>query len=113
MNTEKSMKYYQKLTVLFCLMFGFIGIQRVVIGVIMPLLMFLSPVMYRPSALPVKGMYLWFNPLADMIEVNRGPLLGDPMPSFLYWANGGILLAGGFLTLMLFNAKRNRLAFWV
>lgn len=30
------MKYYQKLTLLFCLMFGFIGIQRVVIGVIMP-----------------------------------------------------------------------------
>jgi MFS family permease len=32
------MKYYQKLTILFCLMFGFIGIQRVVIGVIMPLI---------------------------------------------------------------------------
>jgi MFS family permease len=30
------MKYYQKLTFLFCLMFGFIGIQRVVIGVLMP-----------------------------------------------------------------------------
>jgi AAHS family 4-hydroxybenzoate transporter-like MFS transporter len=33
---EKIMKYYQRLTLLFCLMFGFIGIQRVVIGVIMP-----------------------------------------------------------------------------
>jgi MFS family permease len=32
------MKYYQKLTFLFCLMFGFIGIQRVVIGVIMPVI---------------------------------------------------------------------------
>jgi MFS family permease len=30
------MKYYQKLTLLFCLMFGFIGIQRVIIAVIMP-----------------------------------------------------------------------------
>jgi MFS family permease len=30
------MKYYQKLTFLFCLMFGFIGIQRVIIAVIMP-----------------------------------------------------------------------------
>jgi MFS family permease len=35
---ETTMKYYQKLTFLFCLMFGFIGIQRVVIGVIMPLI---------------------------------------------------------------------------
>ncbi len=32
------MKYYQKLTFLFCLMFGFIGIQRVVIGVLMPVI---------------------------------------------------------------------------
>jgi MFS family permease len=30
------MKYYQKLTLLFCLMWGFLGIQRVIIGVIMP-----------------------------------------------------------------------------
>ncbi len=30
------MKYYQKLTLLFCLMWGFIGIQRIIISVIMP-----------------------------------------------------------------------------
>jgi MFS family permease len=30
------MKYYQKLTVLLCLMWGFLGIQRVIISVIMP-----------------------------------------------------------------------------
>ncbi|MDR0843005.1 MAG: MFS transporter [Acidobacteriota bacterium] len=30
------MKYYQKLTLLFCLMWGFVGIQRVIIVVIMP-----------------------------------------------------------------------------
>lgn len=32
------MKYYQRLTLLFCLMFGFIGIQRVVINVIIPVI---------------------------------------------------------------------------
>jgi MFS family permease len=30
------MKYYQKLTLLFCLMWGFLGIQRIIISVIMP-----------------------------------------------------------------------------
>lgn len=30
------MKYYQKLTLLFCLMWGFLGVQRVIIAVIMP-----------------------------------------------------------------------------
>ena len=30
------MKYYKKLTLLLCLMWGFLGIQRVIISVIMP-----------------------------------------------------------------------------
>jgi MFS family permease len=30
------MKYYQKLTLLFCLMWGFLGVQRIIISVIMP-----------------------------------------------------------------------------
>jgi ABC-type polysaccharide/polyol phosphate export permease len=83
------------------------------INMIMPLLMFLSPVMYRPSALPFQEAYLWLNPLADMIEIVRQPLLGEPVPPFVYYANGGLLLVGGLVTMVLFNAKRNRLAFWV
>ena len=80
---------------------------------IMPLLMFLSPVMYRPNALPFTGQYIWFNPLADMIEIIRYPLLGQVIPDFLYIVNIGLLVVGGGLTTLLFNAKRNRIAFWV
>jgi ABC-2 type transport system permease protein len=83
------------------------------VAMIMPLLMFLSPVLYRSSALPFSGRYIWFNPLAEMIEVVRLPLLGDPVPGFVYAANAGMLAVGGLLTLALFNAKRNRIAFWV
>jgi lipopolysaccharide transport system permease protein len=56
---------------------------------------------------------MWFNPMADMIEIVRYPLLGEATPSFLYIVNIGMLLVGGALTLCLFNAKRNRIAFWV
>lgn len=35
-RTEDTMKYYQKLTFLFCLMWGFVGIQRIIISVIIP-----------------------------------------------------------------------------
>ena len=35
-TTGETMRYYQKLTLLFCLMWGFVGIQRIVIAVIMP-----------------------------------------------------------------------------
>ncbi len=83
------------------------------LSTIMPLLMFLSPVMYRPNALPFSGKYLWFNPLTDLIEIVRIPLLGEPAPAFLYAVNICLLLVGGTATAILFNAKRNRIAFWV
>ena len=83
------------------------------ISMIMPLLMFLSPVMYRSNALPSFGKYMWLNPLADMIEIVRYPLLGEATPMFVYAVNIGMLLVGGTLTFLLFNAKRNRIAFWV
>jgi ABC-type polysaccharide/polyol phosphate export permease len=83
------------------------------ISMVMPLLMFLSPVMYRPSALANLGKYMWLNPLADMIEIVRYPLLGEPTPTFVYAINAGMLVVGSFITVMLFNAKRNRIAFWV
>jgi ABC-type polysaccharide/polyol phosphate export permease len=83
------------------------------ISMVMPLLMFLSPVMYRPSSLPSFGKYMWFNPLADMIEIVRYPLLGQVTPPFIYGINIAMLLVGGGITLLLFSAKRNRIAFWV
>ena len=56
---------------------------------------------------------MWLNPLADMIEIIRYPLLGEPTPVFTYAINIAMLLVGGTLTLILFNAKRNRIAYWV
>ena len=35
-STGETMRYYQKLTLLFCLMWGFVGIQRVIISVLGP-----------------------------------------------------------------------------
>ena len=83
------------------------------ITMIMPLLMFVSPVMYRPNALPILGRFMLFNPIADMIEIVRSPLLGEAVPQSLYVINIGLLLVGSTLTLWLYNAKRNRIAFWV
>ncbi|MGB9153010.1 MAG: ABC transporter permease [Alphaproteobacteria bacterium] len=99
------------------LMIGTLGARfrdlEYLVAMVMPLLMFLSPVMYRPNALPSIGKYMWFNPLADMIEIIRYPLLGQPTPEFIYIINIAMLLVGGTLSFILFNAKRNRIAFWV
>ena len=84
------------------LMIGTLGARfrdlEYLISMIMPLLMFLSPVMYRPNSLPSFGKYMWFNPLADMIEIIRYPLLGEATPLFIYLINIGLLgLAYGCL----------------
>ena len=83
------------------------------INTIMPLLMFFSPVMYRPYSLPISGDFIWANPLAHLIEIIRFPLLGEPMPPVVVITNVAMLLIGGFFTLRLFNNKRNRIALWV
>jgi hypothetical protein len=99
------------------LMIGTLGARfrdlEYLISMMMPLLMFLSPVMYRQNALSTIGKYMWLNPLADMIEIIRYPLLGEATPALLYIINIGLLICGGLLTVLLFNSKRNRIAFWV
>lgn len=83
------------------------------VSMIIPLLMFLSPVMFRPNALPFSGKYIWVNPFADMIEMLRHALLGEVVPDFLWLINLGMLIVGGTLTVMFFNSKFKRIAFWV
>lgn len=99
------------------LLLGILGARfrdlEYLITMVMPLLMFLSPVFYRPNALPFSGQYIWINPFADMIEIIRYPLLGQATPDFIYWINLGMLVIGGCLTLALFNSKHSRIAFWV
>jgi len=83
------------------------------VSMIMPLLMFLSPVMFRPDALPFSGKYIWINPFADMIELLRHPLLGEVIPDFLWLINIGMLLIGGTFSIIFFSSKFKRIAFWV
>jgi len=84
-----------------------------VVGAALPLLMFLSPVFYRPSYLPFHGHLVWFNPLSHLIEVVRYPLLGTPPPGFVVLTTVLLALGGWAVTLWLFNAKRNRIAYWL
>lgn len=84
------------------------------IGMVMPLLMFFSPVMYRPNALPEFGRdIMQFNPLGNLIEIIRYPLLGQSTPLNIYLADIFMLLVGSAITLHLFNSKKNRIAFWI
>jgi ABC-type polysaccharide/polyol phosphate export permease len=80
---------------------------------IMPLLMLVSPVFYRPNYLPFSQTVIWFNPLSHLIEIVRYPLLGEVPPHFVFYTNLIMLVAGWTFTLWLFNRKHHRVAFWV
>jgi ABC-type polysaccharide/polyol phosphate export permease len=79
----------------------------------MPILMFLSPVFYRPSYLPELGAVMWLNPFSHLIELVRYPMLGAAPPRFVVLTNVALLLAGTALTLLIFIRKRARIAYWV
>jgi len=80
---------------------------------VMPLLMFISPVFYRPNYLPFSEHIMWFNPFSHFIEIVRYPLLGSPPPIFVIETNLVMLVFGWAVTLWLFNRQHNRVAFWV
>ncbi|MDD5272590.1 MAG: ABC transporter permease [Methylovulum sp.] len=83
------------------------------ITMVMPLLMFISPVFYRPSYLPFSERIMWFNPFSHFIEIVRSPLFGSPPPLFVVGTNLAMLIIGWSLTLWLFNRQHHRIAFWV
>jgi lipopolysaccharide transport system permease protein len=101
------------LTLLFSILGARFRDLEYMVAAALPVLMFLSPVFYRPSYLPFNGNYLWWNPFSHFIELMRYPLLGAAPPGFVVGVN--LLLCGGgmLLTFWLFNAKRDRIAYWV
>lgn len=99
------------------LLIGLLGARfrdlEYLVAMVMPLLMFVSPVFYRPNYLPFSEHIMWFNPFSHFIEIVRSPLLGNPPPVFVVETNLAMLACGWLLTLYLFNSKRDRIAFWV
>lgn len=83
------------------------------LGVAIPILMFVSPVFYRPNYLPFSQEIIWLNPLSHLIEIVRDPLLGYSPPLLVVQVNLAMLFIGGFLSILLFSKKRNRIAYWI
>lgn len=100
-----------------CMVISLLGARfrdlEYIVAAVMPLLMFVSPVFYRPNYLLVSQNVIWMNPLSHLIEIVRDPLLGTAPPMFVVLTNLIMLVVGGTFALWLFNKKRDRIAFWV
>lgn len=99
------------------LLFGMIGARfrdiEYALAALMPLLFFVSPVLYRPEYLPFSAWMIWLNPFSHLIEIVRSPLLGAAPPMFTLLVALSFVLIGWSVTLALFNTRRSRIAFWV
>lgn len=80
---------------------------------LMPLIMLVSPVFYRPNFLPFSENIMWLNPFSHFIELVRYPLLGSPPPLFVVKTNLLLFAIGTILTLWIFNRKHHRISFWL
>jgi ABC-type polysaccharide/polyol phosphate export permease len=79
----------------------------------MPLLFFLTPVIYRPNQLSSISYLAWWNPLTYLIGLVRDPVLGElPEP-------GTVLISCSLLTVTIvfavwvYHRNKDKLAFWI
>lgn len=79
----------------------------------LPLLFFISPVVFRADRLPVSMNIIWLNPLSYFIEVVRAPFLGSIPDAKTYFIVLGILFGGAVSTYILYRLRGHRLSFWV
>jgi ABC-type polysaccharide/polyol phosphate export permease len=79
----------------------------------MPLLFFISPVIFRQDQLPAGDWILNGNLLAHFIRAIRDPLQGLSPEWYVYAVLVAALVVGWSMALRLLNARYSQIAFWV
>jgi ABC-type polysaccharide/polyol phosphate export permease len=79
----------------------------------LPILFFVSPVIYSTKQLGNLQPFLLFNPLAPWVEVIRDPITGVVPDVSVYVYSFVITIAGWALTLWMTSKKRHRLPYWI
>ena len=84
-----------------------------IIGSVMQMAFFVSAIIWRPEQLKEQEYLLDFNPFYTLLEIVRGPLLGE-VPHLAVYVSAG-LFSGLILlaTWLMFSRVRGRIAFWV
>ena len=84
-----------------------------IVGSLMQIAYYVTPVIWKPSMLGPRGWWLPLNPFDPLLDVVRAPLLGQ-VPSALIWAaalgDSALLWGAAWL---LFVRARPRIAFWI
>lgn len=85
-----------------------------IIGNLLQIMIFISPVMYQRSALPPDLSFIvYFNPLFYVIEVMRAPMLGEAPPKIAYVILTIFAVVGWFVAFRFYARTRGRIAYWL
>jgi len=84
-----------------------------IVSSVMQMLMFLTPVFWLPESLPGRAQYILWNPLAQMLELLRKPLMGGVAEAhnwlgILGWTAAILIVSG-----LLFAKYRRRVVYWL
>lgn len=99
------------------ILFGMLGARfrdlEQTVAVLMPLMFFLSPVLYRPEQVGIMEQFVWMNPFSHMISLIRDPIQGLVPAPFIYLTSAGLLLVGWTAALWLYGRRHSRIPFWI
>jgi ABC-type polysaccharide/polyol phosphate export permease len=85
-----------------------------IVGSLMQIAFFITPVMWRPDQLPNDVSWLMvMNPLASLLSVVRDPLLGIVPDTSSYFVASGTTVAGLLIAVPFFARFRARIIYWL
>jgi ABC-type polysaccharide/polyol phosphate export permease len=85
-----------------------------IIGNLLQILFFVTPVIYRPETLPPHlSFVVRLNPFYYLIEAVRAPMLGDVPPGHTYAVLVVFAVVGSFLAFWFLVRTRARIAYWL
>jgi len=84
-----------------------------IVQALMPIIFFLTPVLYKAGHAGVNQAIIWLNPFTYFITLVRDPLFGNIPQMFVYQITLGMAIVGWSLTLVVFNRYAPRIAFWI
>ncbi len=84
-----------------------------IIASITQLAFFMTPIIWKPDMLSGREFILDINPLYHLVEIVRGPLLGQAPPPGQWLVVVLMTMAGWLITLLFFSVYRWRISYWV
>lgn len=73
---------------------------------------FLTPIIWSPSSLPDRAVFLTFNPFYHLIEITRQPLLGHTASALSWIVCIAMTAVTGIVAVLFFSRFRSRIAYW-